>query len=57
MQTIPDDWKDKSIKWMYGESFRAATRHNHKNSDIKRDQEIAQLERNSQSITRGLGKN
>ena len=35
---IPEDWKNKSIELMYRETFRAATRHNHKDSDIYKGQ-------------------
>ena len=35
VHAIPEDWNNKSIKWMCEETFRAATQHRHNNSDIK----------------------
>ena len=41
--------KIRALNGCTGRLFRAATRHNHKNSDIKRDQEKAQSEKDSHS--------
>ena len=41
LHTTPEDWKYKSIKWMCGETFWAATLNNHKNSANKSNRKQA----------------
>ena len=48
LQTIPEDWKNKSIKWMSGRLFWDAKGHNHKNSDIKKNKQRPELMHHNQ---------